>query len=76
MGVLLLSVLLVTSWAWSARAAEAPTAVPAPETLSLSVDQFELEQRVLQLMIEKNTLKRRRAALFKTIAQSTCDAHQ
>ena len=67
MGVLLLSALLVTSWAWSARAAESPTAVPAPETLSPSVDLFELEHRVLQLMIENNALRRRRAALSKKI---------
>ncbi|MCZ6641872.1 MAG: PDZ domain-containing protein [Gammaproteobacteria bacterium] len=51
--------------AWSAYASGSP--VPAAEALTRSVDRFELEQRVLQLMIEEYTLRRRQATLWKTI---------
>ena len=69
MGKLVIGALLVTLYTCSVYAAEPDLSVHTLEGLTQSVDRVGLEHRALQLMIEKQMLRRRRTALYQAIEE-------
>ena len=63
------SALLAFALTWSAGASASGGPAAESDAAPQSVDRYALEQRVLQLMVEQETLQRREKSLWKAVAE-------